>query len=174
MRVADLIWEIVKKEVDTIYMVSGGGAMFLVDALGRSGLRYVPTIHEQGAGYMAIGHAMATNSLGVCLVTSGPGSTNILTAVAAAWMDSIPLLIISGQAKQSTLIGDSGLRTRGIQEIDIIPMVEPITKWANQLKMQQVEVLSGILEQTVATCRDGRPGPCWLSVPLDVQGMEVK
>ena len=111
MRVADAIFEKLKQETDTVYVVPGGGAMYLVDALGRSGMKYVSAIHEEGAGLMAIGHAMYTKSLGVALVTSGPGSTNIITALAAAWMDSIPFLIISGQAKSETLIGDTGMRT---------------------------------------------------------------
>ena len=128
-------------------------------------------IHEESAGLMAIGHAMATNGLGVCLVTSGPGSTNVITAVAAAWMDSIPLLIISGQAKSETLIGDSGLRTRGVQEVNIVPMVKPITKDVFQL--QETKDVIGILGKMIEQCKSGRPGPCWLSVPMDIQGMEI-
>src|SRR5271157_3243089 len=128
MRVADAIFERLKQETDTVYFVPGGGAMFLVDALGRSGLKHVAMIHEVGAGCAALGHAMFTGRLGVCLVTSGPGATNVITACAAAWMDSVPLLIISGQAKSETLIGNTGLRTRGVQEIDIIPTIKNITR----------------------------------------------
>lgn len=145
--------------------------MFLDDALGRSGIRYEPAIHEAGAGLMALGHAMATNSLGVCLVTSGPGSTNAIMVCAAAWMDSIPMLFISGQAKSSGLIGESGLRTRGIQEIDIIPMVKPITKIARQVTPGGLDAME-ILDVMIIACKDGRPGPCWLAVPLDIQGAE--
>ncbi len=169
MRLADAIFQRLNYETDTVYFVSGGGAMFLVDALGRSGLRTVATIHEAGAGFAALGHAMVTGKLGVCLVTAGPGATNAITACAAAWMDSVPVLFFSGQAKSETLIGDTGLRTRGVQELDIIPMVKPITKAAIQM-----EVPSLIdLEFIIGECKDGRPGSCWLSVPLDVQGAEV-
>ena len=145
--------------------------MYLVDALGRSNLTYVAALHEQGAGYMAIGYSMATKNLGACLVTSGPGSTNVLSACAAAWMDSIPILFISGQAKSTTLVGSSNMRTKGVQEVDIIPLVTPITKLAWQA--DGVESLLCMLERMIATCKDRRPGPCWLSIPLDVQGMEV-
>jgi acetolactate synthase-1/2/3 large subunit len=170
-RVADAIFNRLKTETSCVYMVSGGGAMHLVDALGRSGIFYIAAIHEAGAGFMAIGHAMASNGLGVCLVTSGPGSTNVLTAVAAAWMDSIPLLVISGQAKSTSLVGDSGRRTVGVQEVDIIPMVEPITKLAYQAR--EPIIAMNMLENMLVLCKEGRPGPCFLSVPLDVQSMAV-
>ena len=171
MRVADAIFERLKTETDTVYFIPGGGCMYLVDALGRSGLKYVSAVHEEAAGLMAIGDAMYTNGLGVALVTSGPGSTNIVTAVAAAWMDSIPLLVISGQAKTETLIGNSGLRTRGVQEIDIIPMVKPITKGAWQV--YNIEGAGAGIEICIERCKSGRPGPCWLSIPMDIQGMEL-
>src|SRR3972149_12218057 len=104
--------------------------MHLVDSLGKSGLQHISALHEQGAGFMALGYAQQRKGLGVCLVTSGPGATNALTPCAAAWMDSIPVLFVSGQAKSTPLIGDSGLRVRGVQEVDIISMVRPITKWS--------------------------------------------
>src|SRR5512147_1792056 len=99
MRLADAIFERLKAKTDTVFFVPGGGAMFLVDALGRSGLKHVSAIHEQGAGFMALGYAMATGRLGVCLTTSGPGVTNAMTACLAAWMESVPVLFISGQAR---------------------------------------------------------------------------
>lgn len=171
MRVADAMFERLKQETDTVYFVAGGGAMFLVDALGLSGMKFVAAIHEEAAGLMAIGDAMYSKRLGVVLVTSGPGSTNVITAVAAAWMDSVPLLVISGQAKTETLIGDSGLRTRGVQEVDIIPMVKPICKDAFQPVLE--ENVIEILDEMILKCKSGRPGPCWLSIPMDIQGTEI-
>jgi acetolactate synthase-1/2/3 large subunit len=171
VRIADEIFDRLKTEVLHIYTVTGGGAMSLCNALGRSGIPYVCAIHEAGAGFMAIGHAMATNGLGVALVTSGPGSTNILTAVAAAWLDSIPLLVISGQAKSSSLVGDSGCRSSGVQEVDIATLVAPITKLAWQADTPTNVI--GTLEKMIATCKEGRPGPCWLSIPLDIQAAGV-
>jgi acetolactate synthase-1/2/3 large subunit len=118
---------------------------------------------------MALGHAMFTGRLGVCLVTTGPGATNAITACAAAWMDSVPVLFISGQAKSETLIGNTGLRTRGVQEVDIIPMVKPMTKAAVQMEVPSIVDLEFLINE----CKTGRAGPCWLSVPLDIQGMEI-
>jgi len=166
MRIADRIFQRLESETSCVYVVPGGGAMFLVDALGRSGIRYVPTLHEQGAGYAALSHGLL-GKLGVCVVTAGPGATNALTACAAAWMDSIPVLFLSGQPKSTTLIGESGLRTRGVQEVNIVAMAQPITKLAYQ---PTVADCLDVLEKMIILCSDGRAGPCWLSVPLDVQG----
>ena len=171
MRASDVIFDILKQYVDTVFFVSGGQAAFLVDSLGRSGLRYVACLHEQGAGFAALGYAMQRGGLGVCLVTSGPGATNALTPCAAAWMDSVPVLFISGQARSDSLIGDTGLRTRGIQEVDIISMVRPITKGAARY-LNGKQLLS-FVSFWVHTCLDNRPGPCWLDVPLDVQSEEI-
>jgi len=168
MNTADALWQIVKQYCDTVFMVPGGGAAYLVDSLGKSGLRIVPCLHEQGAGYGAIGYAMTRGGLGVCLTTTGPGATNAVTPCAAAWMDSQPVLFISGQALSSTLVGNTGLRTRGVQEIDIISIVKPITKWAFQVspKLDDTQYLVWTL---ICRCLEGRQGPCWLSIPLDVQ-----
>lgn len=170
MRTADAIWDIVKKYTDTVFYVPGGQAAFLVDALGWSGLRHVSMLHEQGAAFAACGYAMQTGKLGVCLVTSGPGATNAITGCAAAWMDSIPVLFISGQAN---LNPNEGLRVRGVQSVDVIPMVEPVTKLAMRPRYGNVAlaILQGMLNQ----CLDinNRRGPCWLDVPLNVQSMDT-
>jgi acetolactate synthase-1/2/3 large subunit len=171
MRLVDAIFDRLKKETSCVYLVPGGGAMFLVDALGKSGIKYVSAIHEQGAGAMALGHAMASGGLGVCLVTSGPGSTNAITPCLAAWMDSIPVLFISGQARSDTLVGETGLRTRGVQEVNIMAMVNPIVKLSCELKQGSGSL--NILDQMIFTCLTGRRGPCWLSIPLDVQRIEL-
>lgn len=170
-RVADAIFQRLKTETDCVFMVPGGGAMFLVDALGKSGIPYVSAIFEQGAGMMAVGYAMMTGKLGVCLVTSGPGVTNALTACYAAWVESVPVLFISGQARTPTLVGDSGLRTRGIQEIDTVSVVNSITK--NSAEPRTANDCTFILPLLINECIDGRRGPCWLSVPQDIQGMEL-
>lgn len=143
--------------------------MYLVDALGRSGIRYISCIHEEAAGCAALAHGML-GELGVCLTTSGPGSTNAITACAAAWMDSIPVLFISGQAKSSTLIVGR-MRTRGVQEIDTVSIVASITKYADQ--PMKADIVEFALEHAIHLCREGRPGPCWLSIPQDIQGAEL-
>lgn len=166
MLTADAVWDIVGKYCDTVFFVPGGQAAFLVDALGRSGLRRVSCLHEQGAGYAALGYAMATGKLGVCLTTSGPGATNAITPCAAAWMDSVPVLFISGQAN---LHPDERLRVRGVQSVDIIPVVKPITKGAFRLQPG----LSALTADLALMCMSHRPGPCWLDVPLAVQAEET-
>ncbi len=168
MNTSEAIWQIVKQYTDTVYFVPGGGAAFLVDALGRSGLKHISALHEQGAGFMAIGHAMATNGLGVCLVTSGPGATNAITPCAAAWMDSVPVLFISGN---SNLHPNKDLRVRGVQAVDIIPVFYHITKWAHRPKTYW-DAYDMLNDHLGYTWQD-RPGPCWLDVPLNVQSEEV-
>lgn len=121
---------------------------------------------------MALGHAMQTGGLGVCLTTSGPGATNAITPCAAAWMDSVAVLFISGQAKSTTLIGDSGLRVRGIQEVDIISLVKPITKRAYPIKFANHMIGGDIrddIHEMAQLCLNCRRGPCWLDIPLDQQ-----
>ena len=169
MRVADVIFKRLEQYTDTVYFVPGGGAMFLVDALGRSGLRHVSMIHEQGAGIAAIGHAMV-GGLGVCLTTSGPGATNAVTACLSAWTDSVPVLFISGQARTEQ-INASTARAKGLQYADIVGMVSPITKRAHE--PQDADSCLTTLDDMIHECMTGRHGPCWLSVPQDVQGVEV-
>ncbi len=173
MKTSDAIFDILKQYVDTVFFVPGGGAAFLVDALGRSGLRHVSCLHEQGGGFAAIGYAMARGGLGVCLVTSGPGATNAITPCAAAWMDSVPVLFISGQARSDSLIGNTGLRTRGVQEVDTIALVKPITKYAYRFNHYNYLIYKDIITGAAKECLLGRPGPCWLDVPLDVQAEEI-
>jgi acetolactate synthase-1/2/3 large subunit len=142
--------------------------MFLVDALGRSGLRVVSVIHEQGAGFAAIGHAMV-NGFGVCLVTSGPGVTNALTACLAAWTDSVPVLFISGQARTDAMKGNT--RAKGLQYVDAVRVTKPITKQSYEPGGGMDAIMA--LEDMIEKCKTGRRGPCWLSVPQDIQAVEV-
>lgn len=173
MKTSDAIFAELSRYVDTVFFVPGGGAMHLVDSLGRSGLRRVSALHEQGAALMACGYAQYRNGLGVCLTTTGPGATNAITGCAAAWMDSLPVLFISGQARSDSLIGETNLRTRGVQEIDIIGLVYTITKHAERWYPGRGEHNLMALRRMIMRCLDGRPGPCWLDVPLDVQAEEV-
>src|SRR5262245_45323855 len=116
--------------VKHVFELTGGGAMHLNDSLGTSGIEYVCTQHEQAAAMAAESYAKVTNDIGVCLVTAGPGGTNAITGVAGAWLDSTPMLIVSGQAKRSDLKRNSGVRQMGVQEVDIVAMTRPITKYA--------------------------------------------
>lgn len=173
IKVSDYIFQFVKDQgVRHVFMLPGGGSMHLVDSLGHSGLEYVCCLHEQAAAIAAEAYGQHTNRLGVCLTTSGPGATNAITGVTAGWIDSTPMLIISGQAKRSDLIGDTGVRQIGSQEVQIIDMVKPITKYAVQI-MDPTEIRYH-LERACYEALTGRPGPVWLSIPLDVQGAMVQ
>jgi acetolactate synthase-1/2/3 large subunit len=166
MRIADWIFAKLKEEVDTVFYLPGGGCGVLVDALGQSGLRAVACLHEQGAGYAALGYAQH-HGFGVCLVTSGPGATNAITPCLAAWVDSVPVMFISGQVMLEQ-IATPGMRCKGPQEAPTIEMVTPITKLAALVRGERSA--KHWVEQGIYQARVRRKGPVWLDVPLDVQG----
>ena len=154
-----------------VFAVCGGGVMHLVDSFGhRDGIEYVAMIHEQAAAMAAEGYARI-GGLGAALVTSGPGGTNAITGLVGAWVDSIPVIFISGQVTTDTLIGDTGLRQFGIQEGNIIEMVRHVTKYAVTITDQ--DTIRYHLEKASHLATDGRPGPVWLDVPLDVQSAMI-
>ena len=173
MRVADYVMQRIAEEgVGHIFMVAGGGAMHLVDALGmRDDVQYVAMLHEQAAAIAAEAYARVTNNLGVVLVTTGPGGTNALTGVAGAWLESTPCLVISGQVKRADLRGDSGLRQRGPQELDIVSIAKPITKYA--VTVLDPEDIGMVLDEALQVAHADRPGPVWIDIPLDVQGATI-
>jgi acetolactate synthase-1/2/3 large subunit len=157
-----------------IFLVTGGGAMHLNDSIGTSGLEYICTHHEQAAAMAAEGYARITNTPGLLNVTSGPGSINALNGVFGAWTDSIPMLILSGQVKRETCMqtyGITNLRQLGDQEVDIIRMVKGITKYA--VWVNEPETIAYHLERAWYLARNGRPGPCWLDIPVDVQSAQI-
>lgn len=170
-RVADAIFQRLKTETDVVFFVPGGLSMFLVDALGRSGIKHVSALHEQGAGAMGLGYAMATGKLGVVLTIGGPGATNAIMPCLAAWTDSIPVLFISGQCRTELLTGGD-LRTHGAQPGPIIEMVRPITK--SSFEPKSAAACMEFLEYQIEMCLSGRKGPCWLSVPQDVQAQVIE
>ena len=173
MRVADYIFKFLSKKINHVFTVSGGGAIFLCDALGSSKtIRYVACHHEQSASMAAEAYARARNGLGVALVTSGPGGTNTVTGVAGAWLDHIPHLTISGQTfLNQTIQSSPGLRTLGVQEINIVDIVKPITKYA--VMIDSPIDIKFHLEKAFYLATSGRPGPVWLDIPADVQKAEI-
>lgn len=172
VKLSDYVFQFIEsKGVKHVFMLPGGGAMHLVDSLGNSNLEYICCQHEQAASIAAEAYGQHTNNIGVCLTTSGPGATNAITGVTAGWIDSTPMFVISGQAKRSDLIGNTGVRQIGSQEVQIIDMVKPITKYAVQI-MEPLEIRYH-LEKAYYEAVNGRPGPVWLSIPLDVQAAMV-
>src|SRR5687768_14920189 len=130
MKLSDYVFRFVADQgVRHVFFLPGGGAMHLNDSLGRNeDIEFVCNLHEQACAIAAESYARVTNNLGVALVTAGPGGTNTVTGVAAAYLDSTPCLFLSGQAKRADLVGNRGLRQLGVQEINITSIVGPITK----------------------------------------------
>lgn len=168
VKLSDYVFQFLeKKGIKHAFMLPGGGAMHLVDSIGKSGIEYICCLHEQAASIAAEAYGQHTNTPGLVLVTSGPGATNAITGVAAGYIDSTPMIIISGQAKRSDLVGDKGVRQIGSQEVQIVPMVKPVTKYAVQI-LEPLEIRYH-LEKAYYEATTGRPGPVWLDIPLDVQ-----
>lgn len=176
MRASDYIFKRLKEVygVERVFMITGGGAMHLNDAVYQSGLAYTCCHHEQACAIAAEGYVRAGKKLGVVNITTGPGGLNTLTGVMGQWTDSVPVLYISGQVKQSTTISacpDLPLRQLGDQEVDIISVVKPLTKYARQIR--RAEDVKRILDEAVQTALSGRPGPVWIDVPMDIQGAQI-
>ncbi len=173
MRVADYIMDALAKHgVRHVFFVPGGGAMHLNDALGaHPGLEAVCNLHEQASAVAADAYAKITGGLGACLVTTGPGSTNAITGVAGAWLDSTPVVYISGQVKRADLKRDSGVRILGVQEIGIVEIVRSITKYA--VTVEDPDSIRYHLEKAIHLATTGRRGPVWLDIPLDVQPAKI-
>ena len=178
IKVSDFIANFLAEHQDTgktVFMVSGGGNMHLIDSLGKNKtLEYVCNHHEQACAIAAEGYARVTNKIGIAYVTTGPGGTNALTGVYGAWVDSIPTLTISGQVKFETTIASQpelSLRQLGDQEVNIIDLVKPITKYA--VMITDKNTVKYHLQKAVYEAKSGRPGPVWLDIPLDIQGAMV-
>ena len=151
--------------VDKVFCVTGGGAMHLNNSLGSNEeVEGVFMLHEQGASVAAESYARIREGIGVCLVTSGPGATNAITGLCGAYMDSIPVIFISGQAKRADLVGDQNIRQFGIQEVDIISMVKPYAKYA--VRLMDPQTVRFELEKAAHLATSGRPGAVSLPLPF--------
>jgi len=176
MRVADYIWKfLADKGVKHVFLVTGGGAMHLNDALGReTRIKYVCNLHEQACAMAAEGYARMSGMPGVVSVTTGPGGTNALTGVMGAWLDSVPMIVISGQIKRATMITACPhlkLRQLGDQEYNIVDAARPMTKMAKTV--MKIEDVPDTMAEAWELCQSGRPGPVWIDVPLDIQAAEM-
>lgn len=178
MKLSDYVLRFVADQgVKHVFLVVGGGAMHLNNSLAHE-KRLIPVcnLHEQASAVAAENYSKATNHLGVCLVTTGPGATNAITGVAGAWLDSTPTLYISGQVKRPDRAFDQnnkplGMRQVGVQEVDIVSMVSPITKYA--LTVLEPSEIRYHLEKAIYLASTGRPGPVWIDIPLDVQASPI-
>ncbi len=159
---ADIVIETLKEEgVEVIFGLPGGAIMEVYDALYRDGtIKHILARHEQGAGHMAEGYAKATGRVGVAMTTSGPGATNIVTPIADAYMDSVPMVVITGQVPTKMIGNDA------FQEVDIVGITRPITK--HNFLVKDVEELPLIIREAFYIARTGRPGPVLVDIPKDV------
>ena len=158
--------------VKHMFMLPGGGAMHLNDSLGKSEkIQYVGCLHEQAASIAAEAYARVNNTLGLLMVTTGPGGTNALTGIAGAYIESTPVFVVSGQVKRLDMINGQGVRQQGMQELDIISVVKPITKYA--ALVDDPQMIRYHIERALYEATHDRKGPVWLDIPLDVQATMI-
>lgn len=174
MKLSDYVIKFIENIADSIFLLSGGHVMHLVDSVGKSELDVYCCHHEQAAVTSAEGYARIRNNIGVALITT-PGIPNAVTGLVSAWLDSIPVLIVGGQVKRDDLTprenGIPTLRQLGFQEVNTIDIIKPITKYA--VTVNKENEIRYHLEKAVYLAKTGRPGPVWVEIPLDVQAEEI-
>jgi len=175
MRVSDVIVDFIYKlGVDTIFTVTGGGAMFLNDAVAsHPEIKAVCNHHEQACAMGAVGYAKLRNSYASAILTTGCGATNAITGLLDAWQDNVPCFFVSGQVKRKETCYNATvpLRQFGVQEANIVAVVQSLTKYAVMINEPQDILFE--LEKAAFLAKSGRPGPVWIDVPLDVQGATI-
>lgn len=176
MKVSNYIAKLlVQNGITDVFMITGGGAMHLDDGIGHEpGLHCVYNHHEQACAIAAESYARIHNRIAAVCVTTGPGGTNAITGVVGGWLDSIPMLVISGQVRYDTTARSTGLGIRafGDQEYDICKSVEPMTKYCEMVT--DPKKIRYAVEKALYLAQTGRPGPCWLDIPLNVQGAMIE
>lgn len=173
MKLSDYVVEFLRRrEVQDVFLLSGGGIMHLLDSLAKEDrIHKYYNLHEQASGFAADGYAQYANKLGVVFATTGPGATNVVTSLVSAYIDSTPLLVISGQVRRDTITTLAGVRQTGAQEVGIIPIVESVTKYA--VTVMDPADIRYVLERAVYTALHDRLGTVWVDIPLDVQAAEI-
>lgn len=176
IKVSDYIARtLVQRGITQVFTVTGGGAMHLNDALGHEkGLHCLYQHHEQACAIAAESYARIHNKLAVVCVTTGPGGTNAITGVVGGWLDSIPMVVLSGQVRYDTTARWSGvgIRAMGDQEFDIVKSISCMTKYS-EMVIDPLRIRY-CLEKAVYLATSGRPGPVWLDIPVNVQGSYVE
>jgi len=173
MRVADFVIKFLEeKKISTVFTVSGGGSIFLCDALYKSKrLNYVSCHHEQAVSFATESFSRVNNKPGAAIITTGPGGTNCTTGVACCWIDSVPSIFISGQVYLNQTIKNTGVRQVGVQEFDIISMVKSCTKYAVMIK--DPNSIKYHLEKAYFLTSHKRPGPVWIDIPANIQNAQI-
>ena len=171
MKLSDAVAKFLAQHVRRVFVISGGASLHLIHSIAETeGIDYVCPHHEQAAGFAADAYARILG-FGCAIATSGPGATNFITPIAASYYDSVPVLYLTGQVTTGRMTGSSGVRQMGFQETPIVPMVRPVTKFAETL-MQPERVIE-MLRAAVALAQEGRPGPVLVDIPDDLQRAEI-
>lgn len=174
MKASDAIAEILSESgVKVVFGFQGGSVTHIVDSIAsHKSLEYIQNYNEQGSGFSADAYArIAEEGLGVAVGTNGPGATNLVTPIANAYCDSVPVLFITGQVHTFAMKNDCDVRQESFQEIDILPIVRPITKYCSTV--MEASALTDELRKAIQIARSGRPGPVLIDVPIDVQGEDI-
>lgn len=172
MKVSEVVADFLATVNPRVYAVCGAGAMHLNDAIcHHPGLQVLPMHHEQAAAFAAEADARVSGKPGILHVTAGPGGSNTITGIACAYVDSIPMLVIAGQVTTDTMIQHRRIRQLGMNELPMVEMVRPVTKYA--MTVRKPDEILVILGAALHAATSGRPGPAWVEIPLDVQGADV-
>ena len=173
MKVSIAIAEFLRDQgIGHVFCISGGASLHIIHGIADTdGIDYICPQHEQAAGFAADAYARI-RGIGCALSTSGPGATNLITAIGCSYYDSIPVLYLTGQVVTFRMTGNSGVRQMGFQETPIVDMVKPITKYA-VMPMTQEAVLPE-LRKAVRIAKEGRPGPVLVDIPDDIQRMTLQ
>lgn len=173
MKLSDYVVDfLLKKNIHHVFIISGQGNLHLIDSLARHPeMYYVCMQHEQAAATAAEAYAKITGNCGAAIVTTGPGGTNTITGVACAWQDSVSVIYLSGQVNVNEMIGKRGVRQFGVQEINILDIVRPITKYSSVI--DDPNTIKYHLEKAMHYATTGRPGPVWLDIPLSSQHAQI-
>lgn len=175
-RVADyVISRLGEENIKYIFLITGRGILYLTDAVAKNkNIEAVSTYHEQGASYAAMAYSAATDGMGACLVSTGCAAANAVTAALCSWQDNLPVVFISGQhmLNETTRYTNTTIRTFGSQEADIIGIVEPITKYAKMLT--DPDDVAYELDKAIFLANEGRKGPVWIDIPLDIQNARIE
>lgn len=170
MKASDFVAQFLKPKMGHVFGLQGGAVVHLFDSCERLGPKPVYCHHEQAAAFAASAYARV-RGYGACIVTTGPGATNAITGLLGAWQDSIPCLFISGQTRAEHASYGRPVRQVGTQEAPIVDVVRPLTKFA--WFVDDAKTLREVFERAYAVSIEGRPGPVWIDLPVDVQWGEI-
>ena len=173
MKLTDVLAKILKKNsVKQVFGLQGGAVVHIFDSLEKYKIQVTYTNHEESAALAATANAKVNENIGCVVVTTGPGSTNAITGLLAAWQDSVPCLFISGQARSTHVSYGKKIRQVGTQEVNICDIVRPITKYTKFINNKNNFIHE--VNNAIKIAKEGRPGPVWLDIPIDLQWINIK